>query len=1677
MNFELTIRHITQMILGKRLERCSFVLMLLTITLGVNTAWGQTDYSGTYYIGSVGFKPASTSDNFYLCPTEGWCYYHATDDFTGTDNGMPFLTTHKCRGDANYNVGKAVWTIEKAPAPNSGYYYIKQALTGKYLVSNGEIRTTGNADRMRVHLESVASENLDDKELFTIDFSDNKYFISPKDVVGGAAERIWLVVNGGNNNSLQGASGKTGGPTGYTNTTGIVGVYTKADTNAPFYLEIPAPTLVYNDGSISISHEFTDVDIYYTTDGKTPTASSTQYSSVFTPLISSTQVKAIAISRVSGIKSTVTTYSLPKLDAPTISAVIPNPSDVTTSGTATITTSVDGATIFYTKGTNPSNPKTNSNTTTGDVSFTGPTVIKAVVGKAGYALSDVTTKRISKVATPTFRDNGNLAIIIESETPNAGIHYLSGDTEPSDPDGSSPLYSSPLPDMKGKYIKAIAIKNENYNSDIASFGPVIFKCAKPVIKRIASDKFTITCSNPASATIHYTIGGSTPTSSDTGIASGAEVNITGSLPLTIKAIALASGFDDSDVTTLVLRDDDLSGSGTTADPFQIATSSDFSRFITKANTDDGALVSYILTADISVSESSSISKTFTGTFDGDFHTIAGYGKPLFNSINDGIVKNVVLDPNTTVSGNGAICNEADGSTKIYNCGVLSGTISGSGNVGGLVGHINSGSSVRVVNCYNFATVSGGATMAGIVGNNEGTVGNVRIALCMMYGDMSGGTSPVYAGNHTNNVSNYTEYNYWRSKASLTYTAYNDQLAIDKDEYLTRFPFYRHILNTHRELAAFFLFGESGETVNNITTDEIAEIGHWALKKDVAPYPIVEEWKNNTKRTIEDIENNLPNTTEKGAGKLLNNIGDDGYYKGDGTKITAMGSSGYLTVNVTIGSKSYSVNLPITDMNEDKYDYTWGKVVLPFANEFSGWTRDYGYVCTGWEITDVGGETSASVSNYNFADRDNKKKDIYHATNNPYIYAQGGNYIVPYDVSTISINAHFAKAFYLSDPTYEVGYKADYTTPTPLGGYVYNSNDPYYHGKKVYTSLSDLVTDPNFTTAANPHEQAIVLVGNYHFNLNLIGASDAGDGAYSTPLDLGKAVTIMSTDEDNNQEPDYGWYTCNTKGRINVPPIRFDFLPNIEMGMSSRVGSNVYPGVGIWHTRGWFELTETCVSNMSQCEINSSKFTTSDDDKKGNNRWIANSGCFVQIVRARTNPCVNLSYIQIGGNAYVKELYPGCHSDNARTNTAVPIVVTGGQVDECYMTGYTAGGKLNGDIYFWCAGGKIKKFLGAYLEEPLATTGTTAGMTAKVDHALIGRFFGGGTSVSARIKGNIDITINNSQVDFYCGGPEFGDMNTGKTVTTKATGTTFGEYYGAGFGGTSITYNKETDAKEYTFPGDVNPFPLEFSNYKRLEKKANYGIGTCYKFEYIYHSSGSKGVARFHTGYAQFSLATTGAVTNTLTNCIIKKLPGTNSLVTKATSGEFYGAGCQGKVDGTVTSTLTNCTIERNAFGGGYKAESNDVEVYTTTPPIYSVYTKETGIFSDFGEFPTPETYTWAQGDATHDGVAGTEGNAGKLFTSKDIKLTDLGNVTGAITLTIDGGYVGGTSSGPTSAVPATATSDAIPAGGSVYGGGNESKSLNNTTVKLKGNAVVYGDVFGGGNKANVTGSATVNIEQ
>lgn len=323
----------------------SLLLLLTLLAFGSSMSWGQ-DYSGTYYIASAGkssgngnkytYSPSNPSNNFYLCPTEGWCYYQDPDNFwpsdTEDDNKtMPFLTTFKCR-TADYHSGNAsdaVWIIKKAP--NSDYYYIIQKSTGRYLVSNGQIETTNNPDRIRVHLQSFGSEEQlaaqGNKVLFEIVISSlstttSTYIeISPKGITDGTStahgdhdKHKWLTVNNGNYTNLVGNSGKTGGPTGYENTCGIVCLYSKGDNNAPFCLEdvIARPTISYDSNNkVVITAAQTGATIRYTLDGTTPSADhGTEYDTPLEPALGTT-IKAVAI--IGGEVSNIATFTYIKL--------------------------------------------------------------------------------------------------------------------------------------------------------------------------------------------------------------------------------------------------------------------------------------------------------------------------------------------------------------------------------------------------------------------------------------------------------------------------------------------------------------------------------------------------------------------------------------------------------------------------------------------------------------------------------------------------------------------------------------------------------------------------------------------------------------------------------------------------------------------------------------------------------------------------------------------------------------------------------------------------------------------------------------------------------------------------------------------------------------------------------------------------------------------------------------------------------------------------------------------------------------------------------------------------------------------------------------------------------------------------------------------------------------------
>ena len=99
------------------LERRLVVSLLLMLTLGSGSVWGQTDYSGTYYIGNYnnnGYNVENPANNYYLVPAANPqrprqidAYYSANFGSEDGDPNQPFLTTYKTNKDAN-----SVWIIE-----------------------------------------------------------------------------------------------------------------------------------------------------------------------------------------------------------------------------------------------------------------------------------------------------------------------------------------------------------------------------------------------------------------------------------------------------------------------------------------------------------------------------------------------------------------------------------------------------------------------------------------------------------------------------------------------------------------------------------------------------------------------------------------------------------------------------------------------------------------------------------------------------------------------------------------------------------------------------------------------------------------------------------------------------------------------------------------------------------------------------------------------------------------------------------------------------------------------------------------------------------------------------------------------------------------------------------------------------------------------------------------------------------------------------------------------------------------------------------------------------------------------------------------------------------------------------------------------------------------------------
>ncbi len=1086
--------------------------------------------------------------------------------------------------------------------------------------------------------------------------------------------------------------------------------------------------------------------------------------------------------------------------------------------------------------------------------------------------------------------------------------------------------------------------------------------------------------------------------------------------------------------------------------------------------------SYRLTANVSGAGHTTITGPFTGTLEAAIdpttnmpYRITDLDAPLFTTLS-GTVKNLVIE-NVAISGHsgatGAIAGTANSAARIYNVGILSGSVGGTGNTGGLVGTLDG--TARVVNCYSFATITGGNNVGGIVGyNNQTTTASsikTMVMNCMFYGDITGGTtvSPVFGGTNIANLNNggLNTFNYYAydelQTTAISNNKYNSALAVE-EKFLKRHEFYRLLLNSNKKLAAFYVTGNVADG---------GQMLKWVLETadrtidNPKPYPILKAQGYYPSIINPDFAN-APDSATVGrnhggkVGRTLSVTISSAQTTGGQTKPTG----------ATIATSS--LTLQRTDKDFDRFNYNYDKVQLPYYNDVGTGNYTGNRVVTGWKITAITAVTDdpytaanypttgvTDYPNHNYADRRSSNKDLYSVSKR--VFSQGAYFDVPYGVTSITIEPYWGKAHYIADPNYDVVYKTDYKdgnkqNVTQTGTQVANptgATPTLFNGQKVETSIERALNNINNNMGGwgpTVYDNALVLVGNLHL------ATVPQNG--TTPF------TMMSVDEDNDHEPDYSLIYHHI-GRMSITPIRYDFLniPGTAQAQKPN-GASLICNFTIFKTRGWFEVTNTALFYTSQLE-----YENLDNNTKTDAPLILLGGVVDQFVSTQSKAVTGKTiYIHVGGNVWINEFGMGTHSDGSQSTPHVPVSVTGGEYPGFYLTGtYNANATVRDDnAECYISGGYIHEAAGASLEQ------INGNVRWQIYNADIDNFFGGGINDAKPIKGNITTDIYNSHVTLFCGGPKFGNMQDGKTVTTNAEGCVFGTYFGAGYGGTSIAkkkyYDKDGDQNWGTLQGYYTTDRGKYFNGtstgssqiagKDYGKKGP-GVATDFDYEFFVWSSGTTG-ARLYVKFASFSLAQCNDVSSNLKNCTINE--------------NFYGGGNLGKVAGNATSVLEDCTVNGNVYGAGYSASLPTVEVrddgFTKSPN----YNKNSGMFEP-GVFSGTTTFTWQ--NAGEANVTLTNNQSGSdltnhiLYTNAD--LTTLGRVMGDVSLTITG------------------TSHIL---GDVYGGGALSNANtdanNNTTVNILG-GTYGGNIYGGGQgcivdaehttavAAKVNGVVTVNI--
>ena len=367
-------------------------------TYYVNKKAGNVSYDR--YLKSSTYNDANSKWNFVARNSVTWAhpFTNSTNEekhyykiHNATSNGSTFYMSTDDASDpyatvSNVNNSKRIWYFIEAGSDNTipdlKYYYIVNAVTGKYLKFTGTANGSSQASSLQLYehdgTETGETENrFQFMVLNAIGTTYSAYSIMPKlEISYYYNQNASLSPSNNYSNSLINDM-----KIGIYNDRGTDNNYAHWLIEETDFVLVEAPTITNNfDGTISLSTTTSGATIYYTTNGNTPDNTSTEYSSVFS-LGDATVIKAVAY--LGSDYSDVSIYNVPKYTTPTISY---------DNSTSQITITSEG-TVYYNTGDGSQAAPTPSSGTLYSAPFTvsSSTTVKAIATHAGYLNSNVAT--------------------------------------------------------------------------------------------------------------------------------------------------------------------------------------------------------------------------------------------------------------------------------------------------------------------------------------------------------------------------------------------------------------------------------------------------------------------------------------------------------------------------------------------------------------------------------------------------------------------------------------------------------------------------------------------------------------------------------------------------------------------------------------------------------------------------------------------------------------------------------------------------------------------------------------------------------------------------------------------------------------------------------------------------------------------------------------------------------------------------------------------------------------------------------------------------------------------------------------------------------------------------------------------------------------------------------------